>query len=144
MHKILLIDDDESLRQMYTLILGKAGYALVTAQDGVQGLSKARQGGFDLILLDLMMPNLDGIGFLKGIQTELPKQPNGPIVVLSNAGYDAVAKEAESLGAQGFLLKADLLPQDLVREVGKALARRSRPQESAAETTRPWKRGRPS
>lgn len=125
MPKILLIDDDDSLRQMYQLILGKAGYALVTAQDGVQGLAQARQGGFDLILLDLMMPNLDGIGFLQGLQAEPPKQPNGPIVVLSNAGYDAVAKEAESLGAQGFLLKADLLPKDLVREVGRFLARRN-------------------
>lgn len=125
MKTILLIDDDESLRQMYTLILGKAGYEVVTANDGVQGLAKARQGGFDLILLDLMMPNLDGIGFLKGLQTEPPKKPNGPVVALSNAGYDAVAKEAASLGAQGFLLKADLLPKDLVREVGRFIAKKS-------------------
>lgn len=125
MHKILLIDDDDSLRQMYGLILGKAGYELVTANDGVQGLGKARQGGFDLILLDLMMPNLDGIGFLHGLQTEPSKKPNGPIVVLSNAGYDAVAKEAESLGAAGFLLKADLLPRDLVREVGRFIAKKN-------------------
>jgi two-component system chemotaxis response regulator CheY len=122
MPRILLIDDDESLRQMYTLILGKAGYELATANDGVQGLGQARQGGFDLILLDLMMPNLDGIGFLRGLQREPSLRPNGPIVVLSNAGYDTVAKEAEALGAAGFLLKADLLPQDLVREVKRYLA----------------------
>lgn len=120
--RILVVDDDESLRQMYTLILEKEGYAVTTANDGVQGLAKAREGGFALILLDLMMPNLDGIGFLKAIPEERPKKPNGPIVVLSNAAYDEVAKEAETLGAAGFLMKADLLPPDLVREVKQYLA----------------------
>jgi len=114
---ILLVDDDESLRQMYTLILTKAGYQLTTANDGVDGLAKAHEGGYDLILLDLMMPNLDGIGFLKGLKQEAPKKPNGPVVVLSNAGYDTVAKEAEGLGAVGFLMKADLLPEDLKQRV---------------------------
>lgn len=118
---ILLVDDDEALRQMYTLILGKAGYEVVTANDGVQGLAKAREGGYPLILLDLMMPNLDGIEVLKGLKVEPPRQPNGPIVVLSNAGYNEVAREAETLGAKGFLMKADLLPKDLVEQVKKYL-----------------------
>lgn len=120
--RLLLIDDDESLRQMYTLILEKNGYAVTTANDGVQGLAKARAGGYHLLLLDLMMPNLDGIGFLRAMREESPKQPNGPTVVLSNAGYETVAKEAAALGAAGFLLKADLLPPDLLREVKKYLA----------------------
>lgn len=124
---LLLIDDDADLRQMYALILGKAGYQLDTAQDGMAGLAKARKGGYALILLDLMMPNLDGIGFLKGLAEEGPKAPNGPIVVLSNAGYDAVAKEAMALGAVGFLMKADLLPADLTKAVEKYLAKADDP-----------------
>lgn len=120
--RILLVDDDDSLRQMYTLILGKEGYEVTTATDGVDGLAKARQGGYDLILLDLMMPNLNGIGFLKGLKEEGPKQTNGSIIVLSNAGYNEVAKEAEGLGAAGFLMKADLLPKDLIKEVKEALS----------------------
>ncbi|MDP3685798.1 MAG: response regulator [bacterium] len=119
--RILLVDDDGDLRQMYTLILGKMGYELTIAEDGLEGLAKAREGGYDLILLDLMMPNLDGIGFLKGLKEESPKTPNGAIVILSNAGYDAVAKEAMTLGAKGFLMKADMLPKDLVHEVEKYL-----------------------
>lgn len=115
--RILLVDDDEALQQMYTLILTKAGFAVTGASDGIEGLGKAREGGFHLILLDLMMPNLDGIGVLKGLLEEPPKRQNGPVVVLSNAGYDAVAKEAEGLGANGFLMKADLLPKDLVEKV---------------------------
>lgn len=115
--RILLIEDDDDLRQMYTLIFTKAGYQLETANDGVQGLTNARAGGYQLILLDLMMPKLDGIGFLKELKKHGPKKPNGPIVILSNAGYNKVAEEAMTLGAQGFLLKADLLPHDLVKEV---------------------------
>lgn len=94
---------------------------MVTADDGVQGLSEARKGGFDLILLDLMMPNMDGLGFLRGYQDETPKEPNGPIIILSNAGYNDVAKEVETLGAVAFLMKAELLPNDLVTEVEKYL-----------------------
>lgn len=119
--RILLIDDDANLRQMYSLILTKAGYEVVTADDGVQGLAQARKGGFNLILLDLMMPNMDGLGFLRGYQDETPKEPNGPIIILSNAGYNEVAKEAEVLGAVAFLMKAELLPNDLVAEVKKHL-----------------------
>ncbi len=118
---ILLIEDDEDLRQMYTLIFTKSGYQLETANDGMQGLAKARQGGYGVILLDLMMPKLDGIGFLKELQKEKPRQPNGPILILSNAGYNTVAEEAMKLGASGFLLKADYLPADLVKEVEKHL-----------------------
>lgn len=118
---ILLIDDDADLRQMYTLIFTKAGYQIDTADDGVDGLAKARKGGWGVILLDLMMPNLDGIGFLKGLKDEPAKKPNGHILVLSNAGYDKVEKEAASLGAKGFLVKANLLPDDLVKEVAKHL-----------------------
>ena len=121
--KILLIDDDADLRQMYTLILNKAGHEVITANDGVQGLAKAREGGFDLILLDLMMPNMDGLGFMKSIQDEQPQKANGPTVVLSNAGYNEVAKEAESLGAVGFMMKADMLPDDLTEEVARYLAK---------------------
>lgn len=119
--RILLVEDDESLRHMYKLILSKEGYDVTVTNDGVQGLAKAREGGFDLILLDLMMPNLDGIGVLKGLKEEPPRKSNGPTVILSNAGYDKVAKEAEDLGAAAFLMKADMLPQDLVAKVKKYL-----------------------
>lgn len=118
---ILLVDDDDALRQMYTLILGKAGYNVETAVDGVEGLAKIRQGSYDLILLDLMMPNLDGIGVLRGLDREPAKVASGPIVILSNAGYDQIAHEVESLGGAGFLMKADLLPDDLIKEVNRYL-----------------------
>ena len=121
--KILLVDDDESLRQMYNMIFTKEGHTFTTADDGVKGLAKIREGGWDLILLDLMMPNMDGVGVLKALQEEPGKcEPNCPIVVLSNAGYGTVAKEAEGLGAKGFLMKADMLPKDLLAALKNYLA----------------------
>jgi DNA-binding response OmpR family regulator len=116
---ILLIEDDEALREMYTLIITKAGYILETATDGVQGIAKLRQGGYSLVLLDLMMPNLDGVGVLKSMQvvSNRPKKQNGPIIILSNAGYDKVAEEATKLGAKGFLMKAELTPKELIKEI---------------------------
>ena len=91
--------------------------------------------------LDLMMPNLNGIGLLRLLREEGPKKPLGPIIVLSNAGYDAVAREAESLGATGFLMKADLLPKDLVREIRAYLDTDKTGPQTKAKTT--WTRGRP-
>lgn len=140
--RILLVEDDESLRSMYYTILTKEGFSVELAGDGVDGLGKARAGGYDLVLLDLMMPNLNGIGLLRLLKEEGPKIPLGPIIVLSNAGYDAVAKEAESLGAAGFLMKADLLPKDLVREIRGYLDRDRTGLQTKAKTT--WTRGRPA
>lgn len=115
--RILLVDDDESLRQMYTLILTKAGYDMTTADDGIKGLAKIREGNWDLILLDLMMPNMTGIETLHGLKDERGKFDDCPIVILSNAGYSDISKEAMALGASGFIMKADFLPADLVAEV---------------------------
>lgn len=119
MKSILLVEDDQALREMYTLILTKADYQVEAVTDGIQGLVKLRNGGYDLVLLDLMMPNLDGIGVLKAMQEvgNRPKKPNGPIIVLSNAGYNKVAEEAITLGAKGFLMKAELTPKELVKEI---------------------------
>ncbi|HMD81587.1 MAG TPA: response regulator, partial [Anaerolineales bacterium] len=108
---------------MYTLILGKEGHEVTTADDGVKGLAKIREGGWDVVLLDLMMPNMDGLSVLKALQEEPGKCDIGScqIVILSNAGYSEVAKEAESLGAKGFIMKADMLPKDLIAEIKKYL-----------------------
>lgn len=119
--KILLIDDDENLRQMYTYMLTNAGFAVHTAPGGVEGLKLVRDGGYDLVLLDLVMPDLDGIQVLKRLKDEPPKTPNGPVIVLSNAGYETTAQEAKSLGAKDFLVKAELLPKDLVDRLKKFL-----------------------
>jgi len=121
MAKILIVEDDQFIREMYHLILTKDGHDVTDALDGKVGLGLAQEGGYDVILLDLMMPNLDGLGFLKGLQEKPATKENGAIIVLSNLAYGDAKQKALELGASGFLVKADLDPQDVRDAVRKAL-----------------------
>lgn len=119
--KILLVEDDIYTRDVYVEVLGDAGFEVISAQDGEEGLVKASQGGFDLILLDVMMPKLDGLGVLRNLSQKPPQSQNGPIILLTNLGHDPVIKEALSLGAKSYLIKSDLNPDQLVLAVKKFL-----------------------
>lgn len=121
MAKILIVEDDQFIREMYNLVLTKAGHEVTEAMDGKLGLSLAQEGGYDVILLDLMMPNLDGLGFLQGLKENPSKKKNGKIIVLSNLAYSDAKQKAIDLGAFDFLVKADLDPKDVRAAVDKAL-----------------------
>lgn len=112
--KILLIEDDQFTRELYQDVFKDAGFAMTAAPDGEAGLIKAREGGYDLILLDVMMPKLDGLGFLQGLKAAPAKQPNGPIVLLTNLAHDPIIKEALDNGATAYLVKAELNPDELI------------------------------
>ncbi len=124
MPKLLIIEDDQYIREMYTLLLTKAGYQVTESPDGAVGLTEAAQGGYDCILLDLMMPQMDGLTFLKELQKKPPKQKNGPIIVMSNLAYGDAKEEALKLGASDFFVKADLEPKEVVKAVEKALGKK--------------------
>ncbi|MEK7499262.1 MAG: response regulator, partial [Patescibacteria group bacterium] len=81
--KVLIVDDDAYLRDLYEEVLKEAGYEITTAVDGEEGAGKLQAGGFDLTLLDVMMPKLDGLGVLKELQQTPPTTPNGPILLLT-------------------------------------------------------------
>ena len=120
--KILLVDDDQYLRELYTEVLQTAGYEVTTANDGEAALNTIQKGGFDLILLYIMMPRLDGIGVLKSLKDKTINPPNGPIVLLTNLAHDPVIQEAASLGAKTYLIKADITPDQLLAKVKEYLA----------------------
>lgn len=119
--KILIVEDDEFIRDIYKEVLGGAGFDITTGVDGEDGLMKILEGGFDLILLDLMMPKLDGFGVLKQLQGKTPKEKNGPIVLLTNLAHDNVLKDAMALGAKSYLIKSDLNPEQLTEKVSAFL-----------------------
>jgi two-component system response regulator ResD len=106
MPKVLIVEDDQFIREMYAMILTKAGYDVTEAQDGAAGLVVAKHGGYDCILLDLMMPQMDGLTFLKELKKTPPPKENGD--------------EATELGASDFFVKADLDPKEIVALVDKA------------------------
>lgn len=128
MAKILVVDDDLYIRELYEEILERAGFEVVTAVDGEDGLAKTRQGGFNLILLDIKMPKLDGLGVLNNLAQTPPKVKNGPIVLLTNMAYDPIIQEALAKGASGYLVKVDLNPKSLVTKVAQLIKKSQRTQ----------------
>lgn len=120
--KILLVDDDQYIRELYIEVLKEAGYEVTPCADGQEASTAMAQGGYDLVLLDIMMPKLDGIGVLKSIVGKPPATPNGPVILLTNLAHDPVLQEATALGAKGYLIKADITPDQLIEKVKEYLA----------------------
>ncbi len=119
--KILLVEDDTYTRDIYREILEEAGFEVSVAVDGQEGLTKLKEGNYSLVLLDVMMPKMDGISVLKALKED--KSPkNGRIILLTNLGHDSVIKEAVSLGASDFMVKSDLNPDQLVEKVKSFLS----------------------
>lgn len=118
--KILIVEDDHVLSKAYELILKKEGYKVETAQDGQQGIEKAEAFEPEIILLDLLMPVMDGLHFLE-VYNSTDNHPDVKIVVLSNVGDDEKVKQAMELGAYKYLVKAHASPVQLSRVVGSLL-----------------------
>ena len=120
--KVLLIEDDKFTRELYEEVLKDAGYDVSVAVDGEEGLNKARQGGFNLILLDVMLPKIDGLEILRSLSNTPPTINNGPIVLLTNLTHDPVIEMAKTLGVRDHVIKSDIDPGKLVELVGGYLA----------------------
>lgn len=117
--RILMIEDDIYIRELYEEVLRTAGYEVITAIDGELGLAKAIEGVYDLILLDIMLPKMTGIEVLKKLREEGCATESVPVYLLTNLGEETIAKETYKLGANGYLLKAKYLPKELIKEVDK-------------------------
>lgn len=120
MEKILLVDDDEALRQLYSAELITKGYQVVVASDGDEGLEKAKTEKPNLILLDIMMPKTDGITVLTKIKQEAELK-NIPILMLTNFGQENLVKQAFDLGAADYLLKYKVTPAEMSEKVDQTL-----------------------
>jgi DNA-binding response OmpR family regulator len=112
MRKILIVEDEEILRESYRLILSTEPYTIRVASDGKEALRLCEDERYDLILLDLMMPGMDGNTFLREyarVADMLPK-----IVILSNLSSGEELEKALDLGAHKNVIKSDLSPRQLV------------------------------
>ena len=101
---ILAVDDSASLRQMVAFTLKGAGYDVVEAQDGVDGLNKAKGKTVDLVLTDQNMPNMDGLTLIKNLRG-LPAYKAAPILMLTTEAGDAMKAQGKAAGATGWLVK---------------------------------------
>ncbi|MDD5749236.1 MAG: response regulator [Patescibacteria group bacterium] len=118
--KILLIEDEEMLANMYEVKFKNEGYDLEKALDGVQGLEKAKSFKPDFILLDIIMPKMDGFSVLKAIKED-PDTKGIPVMLLTNLGQDEDIERGKQLGAIGYLVKANITPSEVVAEVKKKM-----------------------
>lgn len=118
---ILLVEDDRFLRKAAEAALRQAGFAVVTAADGEQALSVARAEPPDLILLDVIMPKLQGFEVLAALKHDARTAPI-PVLMLSNLGQEQDVRRAMDGGAADYLIKANLSLQALVKRVQQGLA----------------------
>jgi two-component system chemotaxis response regulator CheY len=104
MKTVLAIDDSSTIRELVNFVLGNAGYKVVLAVDGMDGLEQLQRGKPDLILTDVNMPRLDGLGFIEKARTT----DNGrgtPILVLTTETDNAKKARAKAAGATGWIVK---------------------------------------
>ncbi len=124
--KILIVEDDAFLREVYIETLEKEGFSIASAEDGEQGLEKLRAGGWDLVLLDIIMPKLNGLEVMKKFKEDPNAKPSKTIIFLTNLDKDEEIKEALQLG-DGYLIKSQMTPGDFLKEVKNFLAKNQTP-----------------
>ena len=113
---VLLVEDNDFIRNMYQLKLAKSDIEVIEAVDGAMALQRIKEHQPDVVLLDLMMPNVSGIEVLK----ELKKQgltPKLPVVVLTNVMDQQTIDEAKNLGARDYIVKTDLTPSQVLDKI---------------------------
>lgn len=119
--RILIAEDEQFIRDVYAEMLKSEGFLVEIAVDGKQALEKMQAGGYDLVLLDIMMPFIDGLGVLMKLQETPPAAPNKHILVCTSLAADPAVKEALDHGAQDVVFKPDVTPDQLVEKVKKTL-----------------------
>lgn len=118
--RILVAEDDRFLRKAAETTLRRSGFTVLTAQDGEEALATTRRDKPDLVLLDLIMPRLQGFEVLRALKRD-PATASIPVVIMSNLGQADDVAQTMAEGAVAYLVKSNLSLDDLVREVRRAL-----------------------
>ena len=117
MRKILIAEDDFFIRDIYSKVFSLSGYDVAVAVDGADALEKITTQQYDMVLLDIMMPRMTGIDVLKNVRTLQTPQKSTPIFIITNLGQQNVIEEAFKLGMDGYILKSQVTPQQIVDEI---------------------------
>lgn len=120
MAKIILVEDDDLIRRMYEQAFSFEKYTVETAVNGKEGLEKIRNNKPDLVLLDIMMPEMNGLEVLEKLKAD-PATKDVPVVVLTNLASDQDAQEALTRGAVKYIIKSEHTPQQIVAQVKEIL-----------------------
>ena len=120
MKSILLVEDDPFLADIYITKLKSSGFDAEVVSNGEDCLSRAAEKNFDLVILDIVLPKMDGWEILKKIK-ETEKIKSLPVIVLSNLGQRAEVEKGLKMGAVKYLIKAHYAPSEVVEEIKKVL-----------------------
>jgi two-component system, OmpR family, alkaline phosphatase synthesis response regulator PhoP len=110
-HTLLIVEDDETLREIYALKMTIEGFDVLAARDGAEGLELATTHKPDLILLDILMPRMTGVEFLK-LYAQQPDK--AVVVVISNKSTPDEISEVKKMGAADYLIKSQHTPDQIV------------------------------
>lgn len=122
MKKILIVEDDQFLQSLESTKLKKEGYEVNVASNGEEALTKVEEADFDLLLLDLILPNFDGFEILKKVR-EYEKTKDLPVIVFSNLSEEKDVNKSKELGANFFMVKSNFTLDELIEHVNKVLNR---------------------
>lgn len=117
--KILIVEDEKSIANALKLKLENSGYQAEVANNGKEALEKLEGNGFNLVLLDLVMPVMDGFGVLEEMRSRGIKTP---VIISTNLSQEEDEKRAIELGAKGFFVKSDTPITEVIDQVDKYLA----------------------
>jgi len=117
---VLAVDDSPSIRRLVDYVLRQAGFNVVLAEDGQEALDYAQENTVDVVLTDINMPNLDGIGLIKGLRA-LPHYKFVPLLVLTTESGTDTKMAGKAAGATGWIVKP-FDPEQLVMTIGKVLS----------------------
>lgn len=120
--KVVIVEDEKMLADMYTTKFTMEGFEASKANDGMAGLALAKEVKPDIILLDVIMPKLDGFGVLKELRQDATLKKT-PVILLTNLGQDEDIKKGKQLGATDYFVKANHTPAEVVTKVKSVLAR---------------------
>jgi len=112
---VLLIEDEHFISELYARALQNAGYSVVTAVDGKSGVQQILSNQFDIILLDIMLPFVNGIDALREIREKTANNPlKGKIIITTNLDQEEPTRQKIESMADGYLIKAEITPRQLV------------------------------
>ena len=120
MKKILIVEDDQMICSMYKTKFEADGFACLTANNGADGLAMAKKEKPDLVMLDVILPQLDGFSVLKEIKAN-SQTKSIPVIMLTNLGTDEDKKKGETLGAADYWVKASLTPAEISKKIKEHL-----------------------
>ncbi len=116
--KILIVEDEEELLDLLEKRLSQEGYEVATAKDGKEGLAKIKEMNPDLVLLDIVMPVMDGFEVMEAMNKD-EEMKKIPIIIISNSGQSVEIDRALKLGVKDYLVKVYFTPQDVLEKVKK-------------------------